>query len=92
MHRSSGALDRRPGRGCRVVLAALPVVRGSVMLAGPASATFRGRNGRIAWGSWNAGGGGGGGFASLTTYPARPSSGMQIGYCPPDSNGDVCDS
>ena len=60
------------------------------MPAGPASATFSGRNGRIVWAVFNAGGGGGGGFASLTTYPARSSHGKQIGYCPEDDNGNVC--
>lgn len=69
---------------------ALLVLPGSVVLAGPASATFSGRNGRIAWGLFNAGGGGGGGFASLTTYPSHPGHGKQIGYCPEDNNGNVC--
>jgi Tol biopolymer transport system component len=54
------------------------------------SATFSGRNGRIAWAVSNAGGGGGGGFASLTTYPAHASQGKQIGYCPEDNDGNVC--
>jgi Tol biopolymer transport system component len=69
---------------------ALLVLPASLVLAGPASATYRGRNGRIAWALFNAGGGGGGGFASLTTYPAHPSHGKQIGYCPEDNNGNVC--
>ena len=69
---------------------ALTVIPGFLVLAGPASATFSGHNGPIAWGLFNAGGGGGGGFASLTTYRAHPSQGMQIGYCPQDNNGDVC--
>jgi Tol biopolymer transport system component len=63
-----------------------------LVLAGPASATYGGGNGRIAWGVFNAGGGGGGGFASLTTYPAHPSHGKQIGYCPEDNNGNVCNN
>ena len=76
----------------RIALAslALLVLPGSLMLASPASATFSGRNGRIAWAVFNPGGGGGGGFASLTTYPARPSHGTQIGYCPEDNDGNVC--
>ncbi len=76
----------------RFVMASLTllVLLGSLVLAGPASATFGGRNGRIAWGLWNAGGGGGGGFASLTTYPAHPSHGDQIGYCSEDNDGNVC--
>jgi Tol biopolymer transport system component len=69
---------------------ALVALLGALVLAGPASATFRGRNGRIAWGLWNAGGGGGGGFASLTTYPAHASQGKRIGYCPEDNQGNVC--
>jgi Tol biopolymer transport system component len=79
-------------RRLRFVLAslALLVLPGSLALADPASATFSGRNGRIAWGIFNAGGGGGGGFASLTTYPARRSHGRQIGYCPEDNEGNVC--
>ena len=39
---------------------------------------------------FNAGGGGGGGFASLNTYPAHPSHGKRIGYCPEDNDGNVC--
>jgi Tol biopolymer transport system component len=66
------------------------VLAGSLLLVGPASATFGGRNGRIAWAVFNAGGGGGGGFASLTTYAARPSQGRQIGHCTEDNNGNVC--
>jgi Tol biopolymer transport system component len=69
---------------------ALLVVPGSLVLAGPASATFSGRNGRIAWAVFNAGGGGGGGFAWLTRFPAQPSHGKQIGYCPEDNDGNVC--
>ena len=69
---------------------ALLVLLGSLVLSGPASATFSGGNGRIAWGLFNAGGGGGGGFASLTTYPADRSRGKRIGYCPEDNDGNVC--
>ena len=70
---------------------ALLLLLASLALAGTASATFSGRNGRIAWAVYNPGGGGGGGFASLTTYPAHPTShGKQIGYCPEDSEGNVC--
>lgn len=77
----------------RFAASAAPLIlAGSLVLVGPASATFRGRNGRIAWALYNAGGGGGGGFASLTTYAARPSRGKQIGYCAEDSNGNVCSS
>ena len=78
----------------RVALAslALLVLPGFFVLAGPASATFIGRNGRMAWAVFNAGGGGGGGFASLTTYPAHPSHGKQIGDCPEDNEGNVCSS
>jgi hypothetical protein len=39
--------------------------------AGPALATLRGHDGRIAWAVWNAGGGGGGGYAWLATYNGR---------------------
>ncbi|HEY2160295.1 MAG TPA: hypothetical protein VGH24_03240 [Solirubrobacteraceae bacterium] len=78
-------------RFARISLA-VPVLLGSLLVAGPASATFSGRNGRIAWGLWNAGGGGGGGFASLTTFPAHPRHGRQIGYCPEDNDGNVCDT
>lgn len=71
-----------------VALLVLPV---SLVLSGPARATFSGRNGRIAWAVFNAGGGGGGGFASLTSYPAHLSDhGMQIGYCSEDNVGNVC--
>jgi hypothetical protein len=78
--------------GLRLALASLAlfVLPGSLVLAGPVSATLSGRNGRIAWAVFNAGGGGGGGFASLTTYPAHPSQGNQIGYCPEDNEGNVC--
>ncbi len=76
----------------RYALASLALVflSGFLVLAGPASATFSGRNGRIAWALFNAGGGGGGGFASLTAYPAHPSHGKQIGYCAEDNEGNVC--
>jgi len=73
-----------------LALLALLALAGSLVFAGPASATFSGRNGRIAWAVFNAGGGGGGGFASLTTYPAHPSHGKMIGYCPEDNDGNVC--
>jgi Tol biopolymer transport system component len=59
-------------------------------LAGPAGATFKGHNGRIAWALWNAGGGGGGGYASLTTYTASGGAHRGLGYCPEDDNGNVC--
>jgi Tol biopolymer transport system component len=68
----------------------LLALAGSLVLVGPASATFSGRDGRIAWAVFNAGGGGGGGFASLTTYPAHPGQGKQIGYRPEDNDGNVC--
>ena len=61
-----------------------------MVFAGPALATFGGRDGRIAWAVFNAGGGGGGGFASLTTYPAQTSNGQRIAYCPEDNDGNVC--
>lgn len=61
-----------------------------LLLPASASATFPGRNGRIAWAVWNAGGGGGGGFASLTSFPLAGGHGKQLGYCPEDDNGNVC--
>jgi Tol biopolymer transport system component len=62
----------------------------AAIAASPASATFRGRNGRIAWALWNAGGGGGGGYASLGTYNGRGRAGRSLGYCPEDDSGNVC--
>jgi Tol biopolymer transport system component len=59
-------------------------------LAGPADATFKGHNGRIAWALWNAGGGGGGGYGSLTSYTASGGSHRELGYCPEDDSGNVC--
>jgi Tol biopolymer transport system component len=70
-----------------VVLLALA---STALLAGPAAATFKGHDGRIAWAVWNAGGGGGGGFASLTTYNTRGRAARQLGYCPEDDSGNVC--
>lgn len=58
--------------------------------AGPALATFKGHNGRIAWAVWNAGGGGGGGYAWLATYNSRGRAHRQLDYCPEDNNGSVC--
>jgi Tol biopolymer transport system component len=69
---------------------ALLVLLGSFLFAGPASATFGGGNGRIAWAVFNAGGGGGGGFASLSTYPAHPGNGKPIASCQEDNEGNVC--
>ena len=70
-------------------LTLLALVVGAV-LAGPALATFKGHNGRIAWAVWNAGGGGGGGYAWLATYNRRGRGRRQLGYCPEDNNGSVC--
>jgi Tol biopolymer transport system component len=74
----------------RAVLTALIAVAATALAASPASATFKGHNGRIAWAVWNAGGGGGGGFASLTTYNSSSGAKRQLGNCPEDNSGNVC--
>ena len=68
---------------------ALAAIGGS---ADSATATFKGRNGRIAWAIYNAGGGGGGGYASLSTYSASGRARRQLEYCPEDDMGNVGES
>jgi Tol biopolymer transport system component len=91
-HSSEGVSRRsRPLKICSATALALALAAIGA-LPGSATATFRGRNGRIAWSVFNAGGGGGGGYASLTTYNTTGRAPRQLGYCAEDEMGNVCES